>query len=343
MFGLKQFRRKQLFNFTITELILLILFILLFFLLFKIVDLNKKNDICEADKDSCQKTLGQFQDRTGVLNPEDVPDDYAICSAIARDMGLSERELYEKIAQLQLQIQKLQEELEKFKDVTGVSNPEDVPESDEELIEMVKKLKNENKTLIETITELEKKIENLEKENESLLAQLDEKGKELEQCIKEVKILKGEGAGLPPCWPEGWKEGEDIGIYEDQVKATYIFTIRLQEEGIWIAEDYHPKEDFENQYKKLPTDDIKFKIPISAEEFNLSMAALLSQSNIANESSSNITQARECRHSVRIFDEIPDKKGAKPLYTKFMKAIESNFYKFKFVDSYQEYLDESRQ
>ena len=58
MFGLKQFRRRQLFNFTLTELILLILFILLLFLWFKNVDLEKKqicqklktNKVCENNK-----------------------------------------------------------------------------------------------------------------------------------------------------------------------------------------------------------------------------------------------------------------------------------------------------
>jgi hypothetical protein len=356
MFGLKQFRRRQLFNFTLTELILLILFILLLFLWLKIVDLEKKNAICEAGKDECGKTLVKFQEGTGVLNPEDIPDDYSICSAAIRNKNLTERQLLEKITQLELLIEQLQNELAKFKDVTGFDNPEDVPGTDQELIEIINELENkndvleiENNLLKEKIFKLEKqiqllkeKISELEKQIELLTGEIEKINEDLKKCTKNNALLKGEGIGLPPCWPSGWKESHDISLYEDQSKPTYIFTIRLQEEGIWVSKDFHPEENFINQYNKLSTNNIKFEVPISAQEFINSMSDLLVQSNLENENDLNITQSRQCRHSVRIFNEIPDARGALPQYEKMMKAIENNFHIYKFEDSYDEYINKFR-
>ena len=57
MFGLKQFRRRQLFNFTLTELILLILFILLLFFWFKTNQLEEERAKTEIAKKICEEDL----------------------------------------------------------------------------------------------------------------------------------------------------------------------------------------------------------------------------------------------------------------------------------------------
>ena len=342
MFGLKQFRRKQLFNFTLTELILLILFILLFFLLFKILDLNKKNIICETEKDTCETTLTGFQNNTGVLDPNDLPSDMSICSTAIRDKNLNERELLEKITKLELELEKLRNELDKFHEATGVNNAEDVAKSDEELIEIVKQLKKENSILKQKINNLENKINNLEdkiknlkNENKTLLDQLDQAEEELKKCVKDIKKLKGEGVGLPPCWPKGWIEGSSLNDDIDQ--GEHIFTMRLTEQGIIVEKDY-PLEKLNNQYNFLSINPNMLNKSLNIEDFNFYMAELLKQSNtVVSENNSNITLARECRHWSRVFDETPDDN--KPMYKKLLKAVEGHFRVYKWDETYQDYLE----
>tara|TARA_B110000003_G_scaffold121858_1_gene124289 strand:- start:1148 stop:1699 length:552 start_codon:yes stop_codon:yes gene_type:complete len=127
-------------------------------------------------------------------------------------------------------------------------------------------------------------------------------------------IAKAEGMGRnPPCWPKGWPTNPD---YE---KADRIFNIVfLGTDKLAVIPDF--KDIYKDQYKLLPIDtnilssyeDYKNNTmnTISSKEFIDSFNRLLTVSKKEMDNKhSNLTLRRDCRHEVRVFDELDDNKS----------------------------------
>lgn len=303
MFGLKQLRRRQLFNFTLTELILLILFILLLFFWFKNAQFEEKLEERENEIEQCEKDLFLCKKKSEELDT---------CSQQVENLEKNLREANIKISQLEAKIKEL---------LDGLS------ESEKEKNDKIEKLIEENTLLREENKKLEDLVKKLNETNNSV-------SKDLEVCENKVREMTIRGIGLPACWPQNWIEGMPIEEYKDN-KSEPIFTIRLTEKGIIVEKDF-PSTTFGKQFKLLTTNQIIFNTDLNPSDFRIYMRELLDQSNrVTNVLDKNITLRKECRHRVRVFDETNDQN--KKLYKQLLSVVEDYFYIYKWKESYGEY------
>ena len=166
-----------------------------------------------------------------------------------------------------------------------------------------------------------KELSDLKEENKELKEMLkkfaEKTGKdnpeELPSNTKSI-IAKAEGMGRnPPCWPKGWPNNPD---YE---KADRIFNvIFLGNDKLAVIPDF--KDIYKDQYKLLPIDtsiltsyeDYKNNTMniISSKDFIKSFNRLLDVSKKEmNNKHPNLTLRRDCRHEVRVFDQLDDNKS----------------------------------
>jgi hypothetical protein len=211
---------------------------------------------------------------------------------------------------------KKNEELVKWTEVTGTSTPEEYkmlyPNFPDKTTtpDIQDRLKAANKELI--------KLKEENKELKEMLEKFAEKtGKENPEDLPlntKAAIAKAEGLGRnPPCWPKGWPENPD---YE---KADRIFNIIfLGTDKLAVIPDF--KNVYKDQYNLLPInrsilssyDDYKNNTLniISSKKFLESFNQLLVISQKETDSKHpNLTLRRDCRHEVRIFDELDDNKS----------------------------------
>ena len=211
---------------------------------------------------------------------------------------------------------KKNEELNKWSKVTGTETPEEY--------EMLYPNFPDKTTTPDTIDRLKaanKELALLKDENKELKEMIkkfaEKTGKENPQDLPlntKSLIAKAEGMGRnPPCWPKGWPTNPD---YE---KADRIFNIVfLGTDKLAVIPDF--KDIYKDQYKLLPIDtnilssyeDYKNNTmnTISSKEFIDSFNRLLivSKKEMDNKHS-NLTLRRDCRHEVRVFDELDDNKS----------------------------------
>mgnify|MGYP005996654275 CR=1 FL=1 len=211
---------------------------------------------------------------------------------------------------------KKNEELNKWSKVTGTETPEEY--------EMLYPNFPDKTTTPDTIDRLKaanKELALLKDENKELKEMIkkfaEKTGKENPQDLPlntKSLIAKAEGMGRnPPCWPKGWPTNPD---YE---KADRIFNIVfLGTDKLAVIPDF--KDIYKDQYKLLPIDtnilssyeDYKNNTmkTISSKEFIESFNRLLivSKKEMDNKHS-NLTLRRDCRHEVRVFDELDDNKS----------------------------------
>ena len=325
MYDAKKLRRGQLFNVSITEVILLILFLLL--LLFSIFykELEKKYSQLEdkyiqlaETKESVPELLEQIQDykdTTGYTGPAQIKDELA-------ELGPSNKDLKEvlyfqkdKISDLEKKIEDLKAELEALNYLKDKVNIEDLDTKLEDIAKFNEVLK-------------EAEPEQVDKLIEGLEALLEQYSGDFDRLLSEIEKLAGNA--IPVCWPKA---------YPDMIgqEAERIFTIRLQPEGIWVEPDFNNK--FETEYSYLPINNNYMK-PLSESLFLKSFNDLYLLSEAENSNALSITEQRRCRHEVRIFDELSNDKNK---YKRQMKAIEAYFYIFEFRDDdYCQYRKNSK-
>lgn len=211
---------------------------------------------------------------------------------------------------------KKNEELNKWSKVTGTETPEEY-----EMLYPNFPDKTTTPDVIDRLKAANKELALLKDENKELKEMIEKfaekTGKENPQDLPlntKSLIAKAEGMGRnPPCWPKGWPTNPD---YE---KADRIFNIVfLGTDKLAVIPDF--KDIYKDQYKLLPIDtnilssyeDYKNNTmkTISSKEFIESFNRLLivSKKEMDNKHS-NLTLRRDCRHEVRVFDELDDNKS----------------------------------
>ena len=211
MFDARKRRRGELFNVSITEVILLILFLLLLLFAVFYKDLEKKyNKLKNEKKDAAELLveIQEFRDTTGYTGPAQIKDELAELGPSYKDL---KEVLYlqkEKISELEEKIKKLEAELEVLESVKDLSKIEDLQQKIDDIAKFKEILKNAEP---EQVEELVAAIEEL----------LDKYGEDFDKLIEEIENLAGNA--LPRCWPKSYPDlsGND---------AERIFTIRLLNE-----------------------------------------------------------------------------------------------------------------
>ena len=211
---------------------------------------------------------------------------------------------------------KKNEELNKWSKVTGTETPEEY-----EMLYPNFPDKTTTPDVIDRLKAANKELALLKDENKELKEMIkkfaEKTGKENPQDLPlntKSLIAKAEGMGRnPPCWPKVWPTTPD---YE---KAAWIFKlVFLGTDKVAVIPDF--KDIYKDQYTLLPIDtnilssyeDYKNNTmnTISSKEFIDSFNRLLivSKKEMDNKHS-NLTLRRDCRHEVRVFDELDDNKS----------------------------------
>lgn len=318
MYDAKKLKRGQLFNVSITEVILLILFLLL--LLFSIFykELEKKyNELKNNNQDIAElmKEVKDFRDTTGYTGPAQIKEELAELGPSIKDLKEALYMQKEKISELEDKIKELEAELEVLDSVKDLVKNEDLDQKIKDIAKFKEILQDANP---EQVDEL---IEGMEK----LLAEYDN---DFDKLIEEIEDLAGNA--IPACWPKTYP---DLNGKEEE----RIFTIRLQPNGIWVEPDFN--ERFNKEYDYLNLDEKYFGIPLSEIVFKQAFKPLFDLSEKEDSLAASVTEQRRCRHYVRIFDELPllnDKYKSQTL------TIEDYFNIFIFDDSYCDYRKEYR-
>ena len=314
MYDAKKLKRGQLFNVSITEVILLILFLLL--LLFSIFykELEKKYNKLKNNNQEIAELLKEnegFRDTTGYTGPAQILEENAELGKSYEN--LAEKMYYQKetIESLENRIKELESELEALNHLKDKVNIEDIDRKLKDIAKFNGLLKNAKP----------EQVEELIKGIEKLLAEYDN---DFDKLIEEIENLAGNA--IPKCWPTTYPD-------LNGKKAERLFTIRLLPKGIWVEPDFNEK--FNKEYDYLNIDENYYRVPLSDSTFLEAFKGLFDLSNKENPSALSVTEQRRCRHEVRIFVELP------PLNDKYMnsrEAIDSYFHSHRFRDeNYCEY------
>ena len=319
MFDARKRKRGELFNVSITEVILLLLFLLLLLFTFLYKNLEKKyQDLKNNNQDIAElmEELKDYRDTTGYTGPAQIKEELAELGPSVKDLKEALYMQKEKISELEDIIKELEAELEVLESVKDLKKIEDLEQKIEDIAKFKEILKNANP---EQVDEL---IEGMEK----LLAEYNN---DFDRLIEEIEDLAGNA--IPVCWPKTYPDLNDKD-------AERLFTIRLQPKGIWVEPDFD--ERFSKEYNYLNIDENYYRVPLSDSTFLEAFKDLFDLSEKEDPLALSVTEQRRCRHEVRIFVELP------PLNDKFMnskEAIDSYFYSHRFKDeNYCEYRKKYR-
>lgn len=326
MYDAKKLKRGQLFNVSITEVILLILFLLLllFSIFYKELEKNYKDledrynqlrDTKETVPELLQE-IQEYRDTTGYTGPAQIKDELAELGPSVKNLKDVLYLQQKKISELEDKIKEIEAELEVLESVKDLSKIKDLEQKIEDIAKFNKLLKNAKP----------EQVEDLIKGIEKLLA---ENNNDFEKLIDEIEDLAGNA--IPKCWPKTYPDlyGKD---------AERLFTIRLQPKGIWVEPDFNNRFNKEYDYLDINESYYQKHLPISifSEIFN----PLFLQSEAENINSISVTEQRRCRHEVRIFDELSNDKIK---YKSQKKAIEGYFHIYEFEDdSYCQYREKNK-
>lgn len=317
MFDARKRKRGELFNVSITEVILLLLFLLLLLFTFLYKNLEKKyQDLKNNNQDIAElmEELKDYRDTTGYTGPAQIKEELAELGPSVKDLKEALYMQKEKISQLEDKIKELEAELEVLESVKDLKKIEDLEQKIEDIAKFKEILKNANP---EQVDEL---IEGMEK----LLAEYNN---DFDRLIEEIEDLAGNA--IPKCWPKSYPD------LNGKI-AERIFTIRLQPSGIWVEPDFNSR--FNEEYKYLNLDGRYFRVPLSNSLFEEAFKNLFDLSEKEDPLAISVTEQRRCRHEVRIFDELP------VLNDKFKSqttTIEGYFYSYIYRDeTYCEYKKE---
>ena len=286
----KRSKSRALADLTITELILL----LLFMVLLASQALQKEKFELATENKKLEEKLAQLQEIEESLE-----------EILGKEFTKAELNQFAKDLELAAENKKLEEQLAQLQEIKEEFGKELTKDEFDQLIQQFA----ENKKREEEFARLQEVKELQESLEEKLGKQLtkDEFSQfELisKQDLKQYKYykMKAAGADFPPCWPR-----------DDAVtKAEYLFDAEIKDAGIILIstdEKYpHRRED----RKKLPLDHVVTDSVISLEDF-------LSQTKDIFEFSGT----QECRHSVTIRDKTGNDKK---LWKALKNAIEDRFY-----------------
>ena len=261
-------KRAQLFNLTITELLLLLIFLLL---IFAGILLKKYNDM-KAEND---KLFDEKQERS-ISKIYDCPDmdcEYVIVPEPDWNKKLIDAE------KAQTQLTNIEEEL--------ATTEEELTATEEELATTEEELTATEEELATTEEELTATEEELATTEEELTATEEELG-ESEDELKDFKIKLAKGVGPPPCW-----------IEPGTVKSTdFLFNLIMHSDGIEFRNSFPPNrvEDF----KSLPIN-INYSKRYTIEEFRI----LTSEINSFGRNQIN-KHPEGCRFYITMYDNLKD-------------------------------------
>ncbi len=319
MFDARKRKRGELFNVSITEVILLLLFLLLLLFTFLYKDLEKKyNELKNNNQDIAElmEELKDYRDTTGYTGPAQIKEELAELGPSFKDLKEALYMQKEKISELEDRIKELEAELEVLDSVKDLDKIEDLEQKIEDIAKFKEILKDANP---EQVDEL---IEGMEK-------LLTNNNNNFDKLIEEIENLAGNT--LPKCWPKTYPDlnGKD---------AERLFTIRLQPKGIWVEPDFN--ERFNKEYDYLSLDEKYFRVPLSDAIFLQAFKPLFDLSEKEESFANSVTEQRRCRHEVRIFDELPNDKIK---YKSQKRVIENYFHKYEYTDdTYCQYREDEK-
>ena len=299
-----QIRRNNLLNFTLTELILLLLFLILFA---SAVAINNMHQ----GRKQLQEENNQLQDKITNLEVQN--------ETLLNDS----KQIHKENIQLKEQVMILGDKVEKlenqnatlrktFEDLMGKG--EYLEETIDELVgklELANSLKGKIENLEAKVAELTNKNTSLEDVIKQLtagnksIAELQEEVNKLEAQNSQLQAKMIEGVGPPPCWIEpGTEEDPD-----------FLFDLVLHSNGIQFRKDYpsNRADDFE----QLPIK-IDYNKQYTINEFKKVTSAL---NTYAREQKD--LHPEGCRFYISIYDSLDDEE--KNLYQKYMSAISNVF------------------
>jgi type II secretory pathway component PulJ len=226
------YRRGQIFGFTMAEIMLLLLFCLLLILTHKILNEEKKIDDYEFDRTRLERVLVSLE--------KDKNSFYVVLKDFKDQIKREEKTLAEDSLQYQ--------ELRKIMVLLGRDYASSKSENERLKVVKEKLLKsslleeagvssNRDPAELSAALKLFDKIKNANDSVESQLVKSEsdnaKKDKELAQSINQNKFLQkelekftGKGQGLPPCWTD--KDGVpkylySIAIFDDSLKVSKIY------------------------------------------------------------------------------------------------------------------------
>jgi predicted nuclease with TOPRIM domain len=307
--------KDDVFNISVTELLLIIMFSLLVAMVLLNSSLQKeietKKEIFEEFTTLTQQLI-DVNNKLGLGNPTAKPARIELSEAIAQMQALV------KALKNSVESDKAAEVLAKMKldDIwTSLTKAND---SNIDIPELLTTLKEVNKKLEECLTEKDKLNSQLKKltvKSTEQAATINGLQKELSDSLKALEQTKSEnvnligqvenlsnGLELPPCWAT--KEG----------RAQYTYLVTVLDDSIVLNSIY--PEVRRDEYFKLMTSDFNAQ-HLSLDEFKKTLNIFYTTA---------VASVPECRFFVQVKDDTSS--DSKNEYKQGLKTIESIFYKY---------------
>ncbi len=273
MFDARKRKRGELFNVSITEVILLLLFLLLLLFSFLYKDLEKKyNELKNNNQDIAElmREVKDFRDTTGYTGPAQIKEELAELGPSIKDLKEALYMQKEKIFELEEKIKILEAELEVLESYKDLQDIEDFEQKVKDIVKFKEIFKDANP---EQVDELIEGMEQLLAKNNN----------DFDKLIEEIEELAGNA--IPACWPKSYP---DLSGKE----AERLFTIRLQPNGIWVDKDFN--ERFSNEYGYLNINESYYRKALSVSLFSNIFNPLFQLSEAENKNAISVTEQRRC-------------------------------------------------
>jgi flagellar biosynthesis GTPase FlhF len=287
-------KRAQLFNLTITELLLLLIFLLLIFagiLLKKYNDMKVENDKLYDEKH--ERSISKIYDCP------DMDCEYVIVPEPDWNKKLSDAETAEeKLAEETDQKQKARKEADEAK------------EEAEKAIADAENAKGEADEAIAEAENAKEEADEAKEEAEKAIADAENAKGELDKIRKEIAI----GVGPPPCW-----------IEPGTVKSTdFLFDLIMHSDGIQFRNSFPPNRA--GDFKSLPIN-INYSKHYTIEEFRI----LTSEINSFGRNQID-KHPEGCRFYITMYDNLKDNE--KKLLKDYQQEIQKVFYQRNEIRNY---------
>jgi hypothetical protein len=228
-----EYRRGQIFGFTMAEIMLLLLFCLLLILTHKILNEKKKIDDYEFDRSKLERVLQSLDKDKNSLYVvlREFKEQIKKEEAALKDDSVKYNDLRKLFITLGSEYSKSSSDSDKIKIIkekilkAGVMEEGGIPSSvnPDDLASAYKLIES----LKSSSDSAEKKLLDIQKNLASTSNQLDQSLNQNKFLQKELEKYAGKGLGLPPCWVD--KSGNPnylyhVSIFDDSLKVSKIYT-----------------------------------------------------------------------------------------------------------------------
>ncbi|MEP1448929.1 MAG: hypothetical protein ABJK37_22685 [Paraglaciecola sp.] len=307
--------KDDVFNISVTELLLIIMFSLLVAMVLLNSSLQKEVETKKETFEEFTQLTQQLIDvnnKLGLESPTVKPASIELSAAIAQMQALVKALKHsvesEEAAQVlaKMKLDDVWTSLTKAND-SNIDVPEllatlnEINKELEECLLEKEKLEAQLKELADKSTEQAAEIDDLQKELSDSQKALEQTKSENENLIGQVENLSN-GLEFPPCWAT--QEG----------KAQYTYMVTVLDDSLVLNSIY--PEERRSEYFKLMTSDFD-KQPLSLDEFKKTLNIFYTTA---------VTSVPECRFFVQVKDATSS--DSKNEYKQGLKTVESIFYKY---------------